>query len=319
MRVIVLRPRADQSIFVIVVVLITNVPIETAIQLNRQSCLGGLVTHWIRRDQCSWVSSRIRQQAALSNVLIDSIGRVEGQARMKPRDRIDKEEVVFHEVLATAKEMPHAVEKVLHYGIAVDSMVGVTSAERNVGRRSPVKSGTEHSRLYVNTEILQGHSGYLGRIGVVSGDHRQSERYLPAWKRKPALPTDICIVVITDTREHVVRRPMFGVEVECPIISRTSLKATQDCVSVVLFLKRVGAPDVRRCQRPIGAKIEAVKKLFNVAVSIAITNVHRVARIELVVTFNGVLILAIPCNPGGIKIIEANGVGSQARTRSSRD
>ena len=112
---------------------------------------------------------------------------------------------------------------------------------------------------------------------------------------------------------------MFGVEIDCPIISRSSLKATEDCVSVVLFLKLVGSTDSGRCQRPIGAKIEAFKNLFDVAVSIAITDVHRVARIELVVAFNRVLILAILCYAVGIQIIEADGIGSQCRPRPSRD
>ena len=81
---IILWPGADKGTFVVVVVLITDVPVEALIQLDRQSCLRGLVTHWIRRDQCSWVSSRIRQEAALSSVLIDSISREQRNPGVEP-------------------------------------------------------------------------------------------------------------------------------------------------------------------------------------------------------------------------------------------
>ena len=92
---IILWPGADQRAFIVVVVLIADVPVETVIQLDRQSCLRGLVTHRIRRDQRSWVSGRVRYEAALSNVLIDSIGCVKRNPRVEPCDGIHEKEIVF--------------------------------------------------------------------------------------------------------------------------------------------------------------------------------------------------------------------------------
>ena len=43
------------------------------------------------------------------------------------------------------------------------------------------------------------------------------------------------------------------------------------------------------------------------------SQVHRVASIELVVTFDRVLVLAIPGDPVGVEITEAYGVGPQSR------
>ena len=98
MRVIVLWTGPDHRAFIVVVVLIADVPVETVIQLDRQSCLRGLVTHRIRRDQCSRVSGRVRHEAALSNVLVDSIGRIKRNPRVESCDRIHEKEVVFREI-----------------------------------------------------------------------------------------------------------------------------------------------------------------------------------------------------------------------------
>ena len=84
MCVIVLRTRAYEAAFVVVVILIADIPIEALIQLDSQARFRRLVTHWIRSDQCSWISRRICQEATLSNVLIDSIRRVERNPRVQP-------------------------------------------------------------------------------------------------------------------------------------------------------------------------------------------------------------------------------------------
>ena len=86
MRVIVLRPRANQRAFVVVVVLITEIPIEPSVDLDRQPCFRRLETHRVRRDQRSRRSRRIREAVALSGVLVDSISRVERHPRVKSCD-----------------------------------------------------------------------------------------------------------------------------------------------------------------------------------------------------------------------------------------
>ena len=129
MRVIVLRPWADQRAFVVIVILIPKIPIEPFVDLDRQTSFRGLKTHRIRRDQCSRCSGRIREAVALSRILVDSVSRVKRHSRVELCDGIDKEEVVSDEILAAAKRVPHAIEKVFKYRIAINPVVVIASAE----------------------------------------------------------------------------------------------------------------------------------------------------------------------------------------------
>src|SRR5688572_10550542 len=154
MCVIILRPWSHQHALIVVVVLIPKIPIEPSVDLDRQTSFRGLKTHRIRRDQCSRCSGRIRKAVALSCVLVDSISCVKRYPRVKFCDAIDKEEMVSREILTAAKRVTHAIEKVLKYRVAINPVVVVASAEREVGSRSPVKRGSKHPRLYVHPEIL---------------------------------------------------------------------------------------------------------------------------------------------------------------------
>jgi len=111
---------------------------------------------------------------------------------------------------------------------------------------------------------------------------------------------------------------VLAVEVDGPILCGSSLEPAQEGICVVLLFFCSRSTSCWRSQRPVGAESESVKPFFDAAASIAIPEVHRVASIELVVAFNGVLILAIPGNPVGVQIAETYGVSSQGRARAPR-
>ena len=138
MRVIILRPRADERAFIVVVVLISDVPVEPLIQFDCQPGFRRLETHRIGRDQCSGTSGGIRQTRTLARVLINSICRIQRHARVEAGNRIDKEEMVPHEILAATKRVTHAIEEILKHRIVVDPMIVVASANEtlDVGAQS---------------------------------------------------------------------------------------------------------------------------------------------------------------------------------------
>ena len=76
MRVIILRTRTDDCIFVVVVILVSKVPIHPAAELDCQPNFGRLETHRVGIDQRPWCPSRIGKSTALTVILIDSIARV---------------------------------------------------------------------------------------------------------------------------------------------------------------------------------------------------------------------------------------------------
>ena len=129
MRVIILRPRPDQRAFVVVVILIAEIPIQPPVDLYRQPCFGRLKVHRIRVDQSAGRSGRIRKAVALATVLIHPVGGEEGNARREPDVRIDIEEVISQEVEAMTQRMPDAVEKVINDCVAVYPVVVVAGTK----------------------------------------------------------------------------------------------------------------------------------------------------------------------------------------------
>ena len=51
----------------------------------------------------------------------------------------------------------------------------------------------------------------------------------------PALRADVCVVVIADSRKHVVRSAVLGVEIDGPFAERPGLEAAQHGVRVVVL------------------------------------------------------------------------------------
>src|ERR1700741_4193337 len=99
MRMIILRARAarespQESIFIVVVILITKVPIETSVQPNGQPPFRGLKAHRIRIDERAGIAGRIRQTVSLPIVLIDAIRTVERKPRSRAPHHIREKEIV---------------------------------------------------------------------------------------------------------------------------------------------------------------------------------------------------------------------------------
>src|SRR5687768_8264743 len=139
MRVIVLRPWSYYRAFIVVVILITDVPIKPVMQLDRQPRFRRLKAHGIRSDQRSGISRRISYTIPLAIIFIDSIRRKQRRAWSNTGHRFYEEEVVPHEVQAVAQRMPNVVEEVLHDRSAVNPMVIVTRANREPRSRGPIK------------------------------------------------------------------------------------------------------------------------------------------------------------------------------------
>ena len=129
MRVIVLRPWSYYRAFAVVVILITNIPIEPVVQLDSQSCFRRLKTHRIRRDQRSRVSGRISNATPLAIIFVDSIGGKQRRPRSDPRHRFYEEEVVPYIVQAVANWVLDAVEEVIDYRFTINPMVVVAGAD----------------------------------------------------------------------------------------------------------------------------------------------------------------------------------------------
>src|SRR6185369_7225403 len=129
MRVIILRPWPNYSAFVVIIILVTNVPIEAIVQLNRESRFRRLVTHRIRRDQCSRIARRIGHPISLTVVLINSIGREQRRSWSDSRHGLHVEEIVSRNVETVAQRMPHAVEEIVDNRLAVYPVVVVAGVD----------------------------------------------------------------------------------------------------------------------------------------------------------------------------------------------
>jgi len=139
MRMVVLRPWSNYRAFVVVVVLIPNIPIEPVMQLDGQPRFRRLITHWIRRDQRSGIARRISHSISLAVVLINSIRGKQCRPWSNSRHGLYKEEIVPHDVEAVAERMLHAVEEIVNDRFTVYPMVVVAGADRESRRRGPIK------------------------------------------------------------------------------------------------------------------------------------------------------------------------------------
>lgn len=129
---IVLRPWSNYRAFVVVVVLITNIPIEPVMQLDSEPGLRGLEAHRIRSDQRARNTGRISYPRPLTGVFIDSISGKQGSARRKTGDRFHIEKVIPHVVEAVAERMLNAVEEVVDDRLAINPMEIVAAANREI-------------------------------------------------------------------------------------------------------------------------------------------------------------------------------------------
>ena len=117
MCMVVLRPWTNYRALVVIVILITDIPIEPVMQLNREPRFRRLITHRIRGDQRSRSTCRIGQATSLAVVLIYSIRCEQRCPGSDVRDRLDIEKIVPHEIETIAHWMLYAVEEVVDYGL----------------------------------------------------------------------------------------------------------------------------------------------------------------------------------------------------------
>src|SRR5688572_11466344 len=128
MRVIILRPWTNQNAFVVVVILISQIPINSVMKLDGQPRLRGLKAHRIRSNQGPGGPRWIRNPIALSRIFIYSIRRVQGCTRNDVNHRISEKEMVPAEIQTIGKRVRDAVEKVVQNGIAVNPVIVVSGA-----------------------------------------------------------------------------------------------------------------------------------------------------------------------------------------------
>src|SRR4029079_8872232 len=123
MRVIIQRSRTDNLAFVVVVVLVTDIPIETMIDLDCQPGFRGLEGQRIGSDQAGRSTSRIRNPSSLAVVVIYTI-LSEKSCPLKSLHRGINEEVAISHVEQTVAEwMLNTVVVILNDRIAVDPVV----------------------------------------------------------------------------------------------------------------------------------------------------------------------------------------------------
>src|SRR5262249_48141558 len=139
MCVIVLRSWTYDRAFVVVVILIANVPIQPLEQLDRQPCLRRLKAHRIGSDQRSRITSRISYSIALTVVLVDTVSREESDARSDPAYRFNIEKVIPDEVETVPKQVLNAIEEIIEFRVAIDPIVVVTGIDREPRGCSPVE------------------------------------------------------------------------------------------------------------------------------------------------------------------------------------
>src|SRR5688500_11257806 len=113
MRVIILRPWANQSAFVVVVILISQIPINPVMKLDGQARLRGLKAHRIRSNQGPRGPRRIRYAIALAGVLIYTVRGIQRCPRSDLNYGISEKEMVPAEIQTIGKRMRDAVEKIV--------------------------------------------------------------------------------------------------------------------------------------------------------------------------------------------------------------
>src|ERR1044072_8144880 len=139
MRVIVLRPWAYNRAFVVVVILIPNVPIEPVVQLDRQPRFRRLETHRIRCDQRAWIAGWIGTTISLAGIFVDSITGKQCRSWRDVGHRLNKEEVVSDEVKTVAERMLNAIEEIVENRFAVYPVIVVAGADREPRSCGPIE------------------------------------------------------------------------------------------------------------------------------------------------------------------------------------
>ena len=129
MRVIILGPWTNQRAFVVIVILISQIPINPVMKLNGQTRLRRLEAHRIGSNQGPGRTSGIRNPIPLSRIFIYSIRRVKSCPPSDLNHRISEEEMVAAEIQTIAERMSHAVEEVVQDGIAVNPVMVVAGAQ----------------------------------------------------------------------------------------------------------------------------------------------------------------------------------------------
>ena len=145
MRVIVLRPWANNRTLVVVIILIPDVPIQPVIDLDRQTTIRRLEAHGIRRNQKSRVAGWIRHTRALAGVLVYSVADVKRCPARHLTVSFNVEETVPHEIQAVAYGMLDAVEEIVDHRVAVNPVVVVADADGEFRVNRPINRGSEHS------------------------------------------------------------------------------------------------------------------------------------------------------------------------------
>ena len=95
---IVLWPRSNQRTLVVVEILVSQVPIKSSINFDRETRFGRLETHGIRVDQRARTAGWIREAVALPVVLVDSVSSVQRQPGKESCRRVDVKEIVPYEI-----------------------------------------------------------------------------------------------------------------------------------------------------------------------------------------------------------------------------
>ena len=136
MSVIILRPWTDERTFVVVVVLIANVPIESSVKSYGQACIWRLKTHRIRRHQKTRSTKWICNSGTLTVVFVYAVGDIDRGTWGQLGDCVDVEEVVPHVVETPTLRMTHSIKEVLNDSIAIYPVVVITSVNREprIGR-----------------------------------------------------------------------------------------------------------------------------------------------------------------------------------------
>ena len=98
MRMVILRSHCNERALPVVVVLITQVPVETPVNPESKPCFRRLKTHRIRGNERRQSAGRVLHSGALSIVFADALGSEKRPPRVQPGRRINEEEVVPHVV-----------------------------------------------------------------------------------------------------------------------------------------------------------------------------------------------------------------------------
>ena len=136
---IILRPWSYDRAFVVIVILIPDIPIEPVVQLDSEPGFRRLEAHRLRSDQRAGNTGRISYPASLTGVFIDSISGKQRRARSQTGHRFNIEEVIPHVVKAVAERMLNAVEEIVDDRLAVNPMVIVAGANREPRSSGPIE------------------------------------------------------------------------------------------------------------------------------------------------------------------------------------